>query len=84
MKIDILYNACYPSSKRRDRMPRKKDPEFDNYRYQQDYIKKNIKLVNFSLNRTKPEDMKMLEWLNSRPQRIGTYIKDLIKKDMNK
>ena len=48
----------------------------------QKYLKENIKLVNFSLNRRKPEDMEMLEWLNSREEGIGAYVKSLIRRDM--
>ncbi len=52
------------------------------YEHDQKYLKENIKLVNFSLNRRKPEDMEMLEWLNSREEGIGAYVKALIRRDM--
>ena len=53
------------------------------YVHDQKYLKENIKLVNFSLNKRKPEDMEMLEWLNSREEGIGAYVKELIRRDMN-
>lgn len=52
------------------------------YAHDQKYLKENIKLVNFSLNRRKPEDMEMLEWLNSREEGISAYVKSLIRRDM--
>jgi len=52
------------------------------YEHDQKYLKENIKLVNFSINKRKPEDMEMLEWLNSREEGIGAYVKSLIRRDM--
>ena len=52
------------------------------YAHDQKYLKANIKLVNFSLNKRSPQDMEMLEWLKSREEGISAYVKSLIKRDM--
>ena len=54
------------------------------YAQDQKYIKANIKLVHVSLNRKKPEDMEMLMWLESQDESASSYIKRLIKQDMNR
>jgi len=62
-------------------MPKLRSGEFDQYQYEQNYIKKNIKLVHMSLNRTKEEDMQILDWLSQKDS-ISAYLKSLIRKDM--
>ena len=52
------------------------------YAHDQKYLKENIKLVNFSLNKRSPQDMEMLEWLKSREEGISAYVKSLIRRDM--
>ena len=54
------------------------------YARDQKYIKANIKLVHVSLNRKKPEDMEMLMWLESQDESASSYIKRLIRQDMNR
>ena len=55
---------------------------FDKKEYDRQYIKQNIKLVPISFNRSKPEDMRMLQWLKARPEGISAYIKALVKQHM--
>lgn len=55
------------------------------YEHDQKYIQDNIKFINISLNKKKPEDMEIYEWLNSKGSRgKGAYIKGLIIEDMKK
>lgn len=62
-------------------MPRKKSGDFDEYQYQQDYIKSNLKFKNCTFNLRKPEDVAILEWIDSQPEGATRYIKRLIKED---
>ena len=65
-----------------DVMPRQKSGEFDQNKYVAGYLKNNIKLVHISLNKTKEEDRRILEWLQNRPEGASGYLKKLILKDM--
>lgn len=67
---------------RGENMPRQKSGDFDQNKYVAGYLKNNIKLVHVSLNRTKPEDMRILEWLQKQPEGASGYLKRLILKDM--
>ena len=63
-------------------MPRKKSGLFDNKAYQNEYHKAmKTKLISFNPN--SPEDMQVLEHLQKQKNQTG-YIKDLIRKDMQK
>lgn len=66
-------------------MPKAKT-DFNNYRYQQGYLKANYKWVNLGFNQTKPEAMKMYEWLDEKEKTEGKtkYIKRLIREDMER
>lgn len=61
-------------------MPRKWTNE--EYQYQQQYIRGNIKFVSVPFNLSKPEDSELYEHLNAIKEKKATYIKQLIKKDM--
>ena len=54
------------------------------YRYEQEYIKKNITMVHVPFNYRKPEDVAMLDWLNTNGEKKTAYIKRLIRSDMLK
>ena len=56
--------------------------KFDKNKYDQDYMKKNITRKLIPFNKKKPEDVKMLKWLDSRPEGITAYIKGLVLEDM--
>ena len=61
-------------------MPRKKSGTFDNKAYQNEYHKA-MKTKLLSFNPGKPDDMKLWDYLQTKPNITG-YIKDLIRKDM--
>ena len=63
-------------------MPRKKATDFDNYKYQQQYIKDNVKFVNVPFNSKYPEEMKLYDHLNEISEKKAAYIKRLIREDM--
>ena len=69
-------------------MPRQKTTDFDNYKYQQEYIKTNMKFVNVPFNSKFPDEMKLYDYLNEHAEEAsekkGAYIKRLIREDMEK
>ena len=54
------------------------------YSYDQEYLKRNIKNVVIPFNRQNPEDVKLLEWLNSQREGKTAYVKRLFREDMKK
>jgi uncharacterized protein YfaT (DUF1175 family) len=69
-------------------MARTKTGEFDNYKYQQQYIKENLKFVNVPFNSKLPEEMMLYDYLNEHTketsEKKAAYIKRLIREDMEK
>ena len=65
-------------------MPRKKSGLFDQGKYIRQYISENRTTKNLTFNKKNADDMAMLEWLNSREEGFNKYIKNLIRKDMQK
>ena len=65
-------------------MPRKKSGTFDNYAYQQGYIKQYVRFVNVPFNSKIPEEMELYDYLNAIDEKKGAYIKRLIREDMQK
>lgn len=65
-------------------MPKQKSGNFDQGKYVAGYMRENIKQVKVSLNKNKPEDMKLYEWLRTRPQGASGYLKELARADMAK
>ena len=63
-------------------MPRKWKTE--EYQYQQEYIKDNIKFVSVPFNLRNQEDAELYEYLNHIDGKKATYIKRLIREDMAK
>ena len=69
-------------------MPRVKKSDFDEYKYQQQYIKENLRFVNVPFNSKFPEEMELYDHLNDHAkatgEKKGAYIKRLIREDMQK
>ena len=61
-------------------MPRKWKPE--EYQYQQGYIKGNIKFVSIPFNMRNEEDAELYEYLNRIDEKKASYIKGLIRRDI--
>ena len=61
-------------------MPRRKNGQFDNRTYQNEYHKA-MKTKLLSFNPAKPEDMELWDYMQTKPNITG-YIKVLIRKDM--
>ena len=57
---------------------------FNKASYDMDYYKRSIvrKVMNF--NKVVPDDMELLNWLESQSEGISPYIKRLIREDMRK
>jgi hypothetical protein len=58
------------------------EDKFDKYRYDQEYIKKNMKRVLITFNLNNAQDMHLVEWMEKQPGSMTKYIKQLIRKDM--
>ena len=56
----------------------------EKYGYDQDYLKQNVVQIGVTFNRRKKDDMELLEWLNGRAESRVSYIKRLIREDMEK
>ena len=59
--------------------PRTKEKK---YGYDQEYLKKNVTVINITFNKRKKEDNELLDWLNCREGSRVSYIKRLIREDM--
>jgi len=62
--------------------PEKKRTKEEKYSYDQNYLRQNMVAVNITFNRQKPDDMVILDWLNSRKESKVSYVKRLIISDM--
>lgn len=67
-------------------MEEEKKEKFDNYAYQQQYIKENVKFVHVPMNMKFPDEKKLFDFLTDHAKETGekkaTYIKRLIREDM--
>ena len=52
--------------------------------YIKEYNRENIVYKKINFNRGKPDEMQIVEWLESRPEGIAMYLKRLIAEDMKK
>lgn len=62
-------------------MPRKPSGNFDQYQYDQNYIKQNLIRIAVVFNKLNPEDMRCVDYLKKHKS-MSAYIKELIAKDM--
>lgn len=58
------------------------DHKFDQAEYIRQYQRENRIEKKVTFNRNNPDDMALLEWLQSRPDGMVHYIKTLIRSDM--
>ena len=65
-------------------MPRKPSGAFNQKQYVNEYIKAKIIYRRMNLNNGKPDDMAMLEWIDSQPEGVSNYLKRLVLQDMKK
>ena len=60
--------------------------KFDNYKYQQQYIKENVKFVHVPMNMKFQDEKQLFDYLTKHAKETGekkaTYIKRLIREDM--
>ena len=54
------------------------------YQYDQRYLKKNVVTMGVTFNRQKPDDMVLLDWVRNRDETNVSYIKRLIRQDMER
>ncbi len=65
-------------------MPRKPSGLFDQAEYIKEYHRENRIIKKVILNRKNPDDMALVEWLDSRPEGITPYLKRLIREDIKR
>ena len=65
-------------------MPRNQSGEFDQKQYVNEYIKAKIVYRRMNFNKGKPDDMEMVEWLDSQPEGVSNYLKRLVADDMRR
>lgn len=63
-------------------MPRKPSGLFNQAEYVKQYQRANVIGKKITFNRTNPEDMELMSWLESRPEGMVAYMKRLIREDM--
>lgn len=66
------------------RMQLKPQAKQNKYERDQSYIKNNLMFVNLSFNRKKPDDMILYEWLEGVCESKVSYVKRLIREDMER
>lgn len=87
MMLNNLQKRVILSTGRVMRMPAgrpKVRTKNEKYSYDQQYLKDNVLTVGVTFNKRKPDDMVLLEWLNSRNEKKVAYIKRLIREDIEK
>lgn len=65
-------------------MPRQKSGNFDQKAYVNGYIKTKIVYRRMNFNAGKPDDMAMVEWIDSQPEGVSNYLKRLVCEDMGR
>ena len=65
-------------------MQKKTGSTFDQKSYMNEYISTKVVYRRINFSRSKPDEMKMVEWLDGRPEGVAAYLKQLIQEDMNK
>lgn len=63
-------------------MPRSEKSIKQQYGYSREYQAKNIIQKKLIFNKTVPEDMRIMKWLDTIPESISPYLKRLILEDM--
>jgi len=57
---------------------------YEQMQYIKDYNREHIYYRKLSFNVSNEDDMRMMKWLDERPQSTSSYLKQLIREDMNK
>lgn len=65
-------------------MPRKKTGLFDQREYDKTYHREHTIYRKVSFNNSNPDDMRMVEWIDSQPEATSAYIRRLILEDMTR
>lgn len=65
-------------------MPRKPSGLFDQAEYVKRYHREKVIGKKVTFNRNNPDDMVLLQWLESQPEGMVSYMKRLIREDMDR
>lgn len=82
--MKYLRKSDIVSGRRLIQMPLTPQTKEKKYGYDQSYLRQNIVQVGITFNRRKPDDMKLIEWINSRKESKVSYVKRLIREDMER
>lgn len=65
-------------------MPRSEASKKQQYEYNKEYRKNKIVYRSLNFNIDKPDDQKMLDWIDSQPEGTSPYLKRLVQEDMSR
>lgn len=80
MKAEGLYAILI----RGDRMEKKRERTQHQIDYMKDYNNRHVKWRKVSFNDKNPDDMILINWIDSREESTSAYIKRLVREDMEK
>ena len=63
-------------------MARPKSGKYDDAEYKKQYQRSHIRFRKMNFNVDKPDDVVMIEWLDSQPEGVSNYMKRLVSDDM--
>lgn len=65
-------------------MPRSEASKKQQYEYNKEYRKNKIVYRSLNFNIDKPDDQKMLDWIDSQGEATSPYLKRLVQEDMSR
>lgn len=65
-------------------MPRSEASKKQQYEYNKEYRKNKIVYRSLNFNIDKPDDQKMLDWIDSQEEATSPYLKRLVQEDMSR
>lgn len=80
MKADGLYAILI----RGDRMEKKRGRTQHQIEYMKDYNNRHVKWRKVSFNDKTPDDMILMNWIDSQEESTSAYIKRLVREDMER
>lgn len=65
-------------------MPRSEASKKQQAEYSVQYMKTNVTQCRLNINKKMPEDLKILDWINSQPEGTSPYLRRLVQEDMSR
>lgn len=80
----LKESGLYAILVRGDRMEKKRERTQRQIDYMKDYNNRHVKWRKVSFNDKNPDDMILMNWIDSQEESTSAYIKHLIREDMEK